>query len=182
VDESEYGREVERVLNFLSTNGESSLAPFVRAREEAAAALEFEEAANFHKLISRVKAIAKTREDLVCEVRELGGIALTKGVAQGELRLWPMLGGLWQQPRPMEVDGSATLDSLAGRLKDWVSSLAASDSETGADQSDHLAILVRWYYSSLRDGHWYPFRRDKKFNFRRVSKAMLDLSNADGQP
>jgi excinuclease ABC subunit C len=178
VDELEYGREVEGLLDFLSTNGESRLSLLVRAREEAAGALEFEEAANLHKLISRVKGIAKSREDLVCDVRELGGIAVTKGAAAGELRLWPMLGGVWQQPRPMTVDGSATLDSLTGRLKEWVPSLAASEPETGADEREHLAILVRWYYSSSRDGYWYPLRPDKKFNFRRVGKAMLDLANA----
>jgi excinuclease ABC subunit C len=179
VDESQYGREVEGVLNFLSTNGESSLAPLVRAREQAAGALEFEEAANLHKLISTVKGIANSREDLVCEVRELSGIALTKGGDQGELRLWPMLGGRWQQPQRIKVDGTTTLESLVDRLRDLVPSLRPA-LETTADQSEHLAILVRWYYSSARDGHWYPLRRDKKFNSRRVGKAMLDLANAAG--
>jgi len=177
VSESEYRMEVQQVSSFLSTNGDSSLAVLVRARDEAAGALQFEEAANLHKLIGRVKAIAKAREELVSDVRGLGGIALTKGTDAHSVRLWPMVGGFWRQSYRIRVDENATPDSLTADLKDWLFSLPTSDSGMESDGREHLAILLRWYYSSSRDGQWYPLRRDKKFNFRRLSKAMVDVAN-----
>jgi len=40
---------------------------------------------------------------------------------------------------------------------------------------EHLAVLVRWYHSSWRDGQWYSRRPDSKINFRRLSKDILKM-------
>ena len=177
ISEPEYEAEVQRVSSFLSTNGDSSLAGLVSARDEAARALRFERAAELHKSIAKVKAIAEGREDLVCDVRGMGGFALTKGTGERAVLIWPMSGGLWQESHRITVGESATPDSLAGLLKESLSPFGRSNGEMEADRSEHLAILLRWYYSSSRDGYWYPIRPDKNFNFRRVSKAMLNMAN-----
>ncbi len=175
VSEADYMAEVQRVHSFLATNGDSSLRVLVKTRDEAARALQFENAANLHKMIARIKEIGRDRDDLVCDARLVAGFAFTKGIGPRVLRLWPMVNGLWQQPQQMTVEENATPESMTESLKDWLPSLTADSQGMKGDPAEHLAILVRWYYSSWRDGHWYPFRSDRKISFRRISKAVLEM-------
>jgi hypothetical protein len=175
LSETEYGAEVGRVYNFLQTNGGSDVRALIKSRDEAARALQFEEAADLHKKVGRVKEIGKGRDDLVCDARVLAGIALTKGIGEGVFRLWPMMDGLWQEWWEMTVEEDATPESLVTRLKDWLASATTEVRETEGDSAEHLAVLVRWYYSSWRDGHWYPMRPDGKLNLRHLSKTILQM-------
>jgi hypothetical protein len=175
VSETEYGTEVRRVHSFLLTNGDSSLRTLIKARDEAARALQFEEAANLHKMVGRVKQIGKERDDLVCDARILAGIALTKGIGERVFRLWPMANGLWQEPWEMTVEENATPELLVTRVKDWLSSLTGGFRETEGDLADHLAVLLRWYHSSWRDGQWYPLRANGNLNVGRLSKDVLKM-------
>jgi hypothetical protein len=166
---------VERVYGFLQTNGDSNVRALVKARDEAACALQFEEAANLHRMVARVKEIAKGRDDLVCDARELGGLALTKGAGERVFRLWPMVRGLWRPSRELKVEENATPESIAGELQAWLPSVTTTLTETEGDVGEHLALLIRWYYSSWRDGSWYPFSSDRRFNFRRVGRTILQM-------
>jgi len=173
VSEANYGTEVKRVGSFLLTNGESSLRPLLKARDEAARALQFEEAANLHRLVGTFKQIGREREDLVSDARALGGVALTKASKENAICLWPMTSGVWQGSHQISVGEDATPESIAREVKDCLSPSAGSCPDTAGDVGEHLAILLRWYHSSWRDGHWYPLRSDKKLNVLRVGKAAL---------
>jgi len=100
---------------------------------------------------------------------------LTKGIGEGVFRLWPMENGFWQEPGEITVEENATLDSLVTRLKNSLSSLSSGIRESEGDPAEHLALLVRWYHSSWRDGQWYSRRPDSKINFRRLSKDILKM-------
>ncbi|MFL6448581.1 MAG: hypothetical protein ACJ746_12945 [Bryobacteraceae bacterium] len=175
VTEQEYGTEVERVYGFLLTNGKSNLRTLTKARDEAAVALQFEEAADLHKTIVRVKEIAKERDDLVCDARGLTGIALTRGIGERVLRFWPMVNGLWQEPWEITADENATPESVATRLKESSPSMNTGRPEIEGDAADHLALLLRWYHSSWRDGEWLGLRPDRELNHRRLVKAMAKV-------
>ena len=86
-----------------------------------------------------------------------------------------MVNGLWQQFLQITVEEDATPELVADRLQPSISTLIAEDREVAGDAADHLAILVRWYHSSWRDGHWYPLRPDAKPSVRRISKAALRM-------
>ncbi len=133
----------------------------VKARDEAASALQFEEAANLHKMVARVKEIGKRKDELVCDARVFGGVALTKGAGERAFRLWPMVNGLWRNWREITVEENATPESIAGELQGWLPSVTTDLTESEDDPGEHLAILIRWYYSSWRDGSWYPLRPDR---------------------
>lgn len=177
ISEGEYLAEVQRVQGFLLTNGESQLRSLARARDEAARALQFETAASLHKAVARVKAVGKGRDDLVCDVKSLAGVAVTKAIGPRAFRLWPMVNGLWQEPQQVSVEGDATMESLTESLKGWLPLLFTESQGTEGDSAEHLGLLVRWYYSSWRDGHWYPFHSDKKLNVRRMGKDLLRMLN-----
>jgi hypothetical protein len=173
---------VQKVWTFLQTNGDSNVRLLAKARDEAASALQFEEAANFHKMVARVKEIGKRKDELVCNARVFGGVALTKGVGERAFRLWPMVNGVWRNWREITFEESATPESIAGELQGWLPSVTTSVTESDGEPEEHLAILIRWYYSSWRDGSWYPLRPDRSVNFRRVGRGILHMMKAGGGP
>ncbi len=175
VTEAEYVAEVQRVYSFLSTNGDSDLRALSKARDEAARTLQFEEAADLHKTIAKLKEIGRQRDELVCDARSLSGIALTKGGTANSFRLWPMVNGLWHEPEEITVQEDDTPEAVADRVQPSVSRLTTQDLELAGDAADHLAILVRWYHSSWRDGQWYPLGSGIKPSVRRISKAALRM-------
>jgi hypothetical protein len=86
-----------------------------------------------------------------------------------------MVNGLWREPLRIAVEEDDTPEAVGERLQAPVSTLTGDDSEVAGDAADHLAILVRWYHSSWRDGHWYPLRSGVKPSVRRMGKAALRM-------
>jgi excinuclease ABC subunit C len=175
VSPAEYIAEVKRVHGFLATNGSTDLRALIQARDDAARALQFEEAASFHKAIAKLKEIGKEREDLVEDARSFSGLALTRGSGLRTVRLWPMKNGLWCQSHQITVAEDTTPEALAQTLGPSLTTLQSDEREVEGDIADHLAILVRWYHSSWRDGHWYPLPPGSKLSVRRISRAAFQL-------
>jgi excinuclease UvrABC nuclease subunit len=175
VSVDEYATEVQRVAEFLSTNGRNAVGALSAARDRACEATDFEQAAQLHKRIEKVTAAAATRDVVIAEAHQLQGIALTRGIGRRQLKLWPMSEGYWQEPLvldfSMEEAGAKSLDhELRERLKS-----ALSDTTRSGKRLEDLAIFARWYYSSWRDGHWFPFRSLNDLNYRRLVREISNI-------
>ena len=184
VTADEYGSEVARVADFLATNGKSSIAVLQTARERAAAQTDFEEAAQIHKRIQKVNAAAALRDEIVRAVDSFSGLALTRGSEPGEMCFWPMVNGFWQEPLRLQLSlEEPSARSLDQQLRElFASGLAAPDSS--GKRLEHLAIFSRWFYSSWRDGEWFPFRTPADLNYRRLVKEIskhFRAANAGGE-
>jgi excinuclease ABC subunit C len=174
----EYASEVDRVADFLASNGKSPASTLGAAREKASADLDFEQAAQIHKRLEKVTAAASCRDGVITFVDRLNGVALTKGVDPLHFRLWPMAQGYWQDPIVLNVSGSfetKPLDRLVRELLE--SSLAAIGAE--GIRAEHIAIFSRWYYSSWRDGHWFSFRTLADLNYRRLVREISSMAKAE---
>jgi excinuclease ABC subunit C len=171
-----YRAEFERVSEFIRSNGKTALSTLSAARARASENMEFEEAGQIHKRIEQVKAAIDARDEFVTEVQRFQGVAITKGVLAGEVRLWPMLEGYWQEPiivdvlaeegqtKPLDVD-------LKQRLTD-----AAAHSSAQGDPLEHLSLFLRWYRSSWRDGTWLGFSSVSALNYRRLVREISKLA------
>jgi len=40
---------------------------------------------------------------------------------------------------------------------------------------EQIALLTRWYFSSWRDGDWFPFRGLEDLNYRRLVRGISNL-------
>ena len=179
VSADEYANEIVRLEEFLATNGKSTAAALATSRERASAELDFEQAAQLHKRMEKVTAAIACRDAAIAPADKFNGLALTRGVAEGECRLWPLLGGYWQSPLilhfPAMEPGARSLDR---ELRETIAqSLPAAPSESG-NRVEHLALFARWYYSSWRDGHWFPFSKIEDLNYRRLVREISNLSRA----
>ncbi len=175
VTAEEYGSEVRRVADFLSANGKGAIAVLSGARDRAAEETDFEQAAQIQKRIEKMKEAAATRQEVIADVRGFNGVALTRSVEPRQFRLWPMLEGFWREPLTLDFsaeDGRAR--SLDHELRECLNDAFATSASNGKRIED-LAIFSRWYYSSWRDGQWFPFRTLADLNYRRLVREISKL-------
>jgi excinuclease ABC subunit C len=171
-----YSSEVQRVREFLDTNGKSSIATLSLARDRASEAMEFEVAAQIHKRIEKMLVAAALRDVAVNEIQSMNGIALTATRTHTEFRLWPMLGGWWQEPLLVDFSAERTAGrSVDQQIRELLAAVIAQPSRSG-NRLEHLAIFTRWYYSSWRDGKWYPFRTLADLDYRSLVREISKRS------
>jgi excinuclease UvrABC nuclease subunit len=153
VGREEYATEARRVSEFLSTGGRQLLRTAEAARDRLSAELEYEAAAREHKRIAQIQQILKTRDELVADVEDLHGVAVTPSNEPHVVQLWFVVNGAWQPPVPFSVALADQTVSMDRRVKEIVSGLNPVKGSS-RERQEHLAMLARWFYSSWRDGVW----------------------------
>jgi excinuclease ABC subunit C len=179
VTAQEYGTECVRVADFLSTNGKSATAALSSARDRACEETDFEQAAQIHKRIEKIAAAAGARDAVVAEIHRFSGVALTRAAERRQFRLWPVFEGFWQEPVALDFSAEENrATSLDHELRDRLTeSLAAP--RTAGKRAEELAIFSRWYFSSWRDGEWFPFRTLGDLNYRRIVRQISSLVKSE---
>ncbi len=136
--------------------------------------MQFEEAERLHERAERIKAASALAGDLAHTTDRLAGVAVTPSAAHECVDLWFLIGGRWQKQVRLALSESAGAgQSMDRRLRDTV---AALQPETGAPRPEHLALLVRWYSSSWRDGEWIDFEWPDKIPYRKMVNAIARVS------
>lgn len=172
VSVEEYATESMRVCDFLTTAGRSALQALAATRDRAAADLDFEQAALAHKRIEKVQAAIAARDKVVAPVHQFHGVALTRAAAPDSVTLWLMFAGYWQPALYLQLQHETrSLDSM---LRERLQCALESPSVSG-NRLEQMAIFSRWYYSSWRDGYWFPFETLAQLDYRRLVKAISAL-------
>ena len=172
VTPDEYASEARRAADFLHSEGFSLLTPLLSARDRASEEMDFEQAARLHKQIDKVTAAAATRDALIRPLDELNGLAVTRGLGERAIKLWPMIGGYWQQVLLLDFsEGVSESKSIDHVLRETISVHLANPVLEG-NRAEELGLLSRWYHSSWRDGAWVPFHNVGKLNYRRLVKEI----------
>ncbi len=173
VSPDEYATETARVSEFLRTAGKSSAQPLAAARDRAVAELDFEQAALAHKRLEKVQAAIAVRDKVVTSVNDFHGIAVTRSHHPDAVTLWPMCAGYWQPSITFRLQQEArSLDSSVRECLQAALAFPVSD----GNRLEHMALFSRWFYSSWRDGQWFPFETLARLNYRRLVKAISDLA------
>ena len=186
VTPKEYATEVDRVADFLASNGRHMTSVLTAARERACEATEFEQAARIHRDMERVKSVLGLRDEIITEVHSLNGVALTLGRQPRSIALWPMLSGYWQPPLTADfANPDSSAKSLDRQLREQLSEHLAAPNLEG-DRLEHMALLSRWYYSTWRDGTWFAFRDladlDYRALVRRISTMVREMTADEAGP
>ncbi len=172
VTTAEYGTEAGRLEQFLQSNGKSALAALSSARDRACEETDFEQAAQIHKRLEKIKTAASLRDPVIGEIHRFNGAALTRSPNQGEFLLWPMLAGVWQDPLALDFLGEKVrTKSLDAEIRERLVA-HLSHKQTEGDPLEQLALFSRWYYSSWRDGAWFPFTEPGRLNYRKLVREL----------
>lgn len=181
VSKQEYRGEVTRVEEFLRTGGASLRHTAEAARDRASAEMRFEEAAQLHQRAARIGEVQALSSELARSLDALAGVAVTPSAEKDAVELWFLAGGRWQEPRRVTLSETAGAgQSLDRRLGEIASGIAPPvDTISAAEPSlEHLAILVRWYSSSWRDGEWIGFESFDKLPYRKLVNAVGRVAGA----
>ena len=133
-----------------------------------------------HKRLEKVSAAAASRDGVIARLDQFNGLALTRGLMEQECRLWPIMGGYWQSPVVLQFStmepGARSLDQ---ELREKLSiALAPAAAVHTGNRVEQLAVFSRWYYSTWRDGYWFPFGKLEDLNYRRLVREISNLTRA----
>lgn len=170
--DEEYSAEVTRVQNFFDSRGESLGRELVELREQASAALAFEEAATVHAKLEKLKPVLAQLAEIVHRVDRLSALIVQPCVQANSVALFRFSNATLQGPVPFSIEQSGEPQSMESRLQSALAAFPPSAGNSSSERNEHLAILKRWYYRSSRVGEIF-FADDKgAWPLRRVVRAI----------
>jgi excinuclease UvrABC nuclease subunit len=179
VGREEYGHEVDRVVEFLRTDGRSMLEAIGHSRDRLSEEMMFEEAARQHKRFEKVQEVLRLRDDLVRDVDRLNGVAITPSLARDAVEMWFVRGGVWCAPERFGfevVEGKPV--SLDRKLRETAARVTPRKL-TVREREEYLALLARWYYSTWREGEWLSFETYEEIPYRKLVNAISRVARRD---
>jgi excinuclease ABC subunit C len=174
VGPEEYRSEVERVEQFLRTDGRSLVELVAKTRDRFSEQMMFEEAARQHKRLEKIQEVLKLQDELAREVDHLHGVAITASLEPNAVQLWFVRGGEWLEARQFSFEiAEGKPVSLDRKLRELFAGLeTAQPQRTIRERQEYLALLARWYYSSWRAGEWLFFDRFEEPPYRKLVHAI----------
>jgi|HubBroStandDraft_4_1064222.scaffolds.fasta_scaffold66586_2 excinuclease ABC subunit C len=181
----EYDAEVQRLVQFLDTNGNSLRAAIEDDRERASTDLDFERAAQLHKRIEKVDEALRSRPDLARRIANLDAVILQRSAEEQSIGVFGVHGGrlaepfflrfaeIASQPRSAEHIFKDYLEGGAATAQNAENSPRPSSSVSRDEPGEHLALISRWFYSNPREGE--IFFREKDWPYRKILRACSRL-------
>jgi excinuclease ABC subunit C len=193
----EYDAEVQRLVQFLDTNGNSLRAAIEDDRERASTDLDFERAAQLHKRIEKLDDALRFRPELARRIADLDAVILQRAAEEQSIGVFGIHGGrlaepfflrfgeIASQPRSAEHIFKDYLEGKAAAAQNAEQPAATSQVAQSAEKSvvtsatareelsEHLALISRWFYSNPRDGE--IFFREKDWPYRKILRACSRL-------
>ena len=183
----EYDAEVQRLVQFLDTSGNSLRATIETDRERASADLDFERAAQLHKRIEKLDDALRLRPELARRIQNLNAVILQRAAEDQSIGVFAIHAGrlaepfflrfaeIASQPRSAEHIFKDYLEGQATIAPQNAEKPAASATTAREELSEHLALLSRWFYSNPREGE--IFFREKDWPYRKILRACSRLLN-----
>ena len=169
----EYDVEVQRLVQFLETDGNSLRAAIEQERERASEDLDFERAAAVHKRIEKIDDVLRGKPDLPRRIQDLNAVILQRAAEDQTIAAYAVRGGRLAEPcfvRFAEIAGQPR--SAEQIFRDYLEQ-AAEISPGKNDLGEHLWLVARWYYSNPREGE--IFFREKDWPYRKIMRACSRL-------
>jgi excinuclease ABC subunit C len=169
----EYDAEVQRLVQFLDSNGTSLRNAIEQERERASEELDFERAATVHKRLEKLDDSLRLRPELARRIQDLNAVILQRTAEDQTIAAYAVRGGRLAEPcfvRFAEIAGQPR--SAEEIFREYLEPAAKSEPARG-DLSEHLWLVARWYYSKPREGE--IFFQAKDWPYRRILRACSRL-------
>ncbi len=168
----EYDIEVQRLVQFLETGGDSLRNALEAEREKASEDLDFERASVLHKKLEKVEEALRGQPELPRRVQDLNAVIFQRSGAEQTVAAFAVFAGRIAEPFSLSFSQFAgeprsAEQFLRSRLEDPEAQNASGD------LSENLWLLARWFYSNPREGE--IFFREKAWPYRRMMRACARL-------
>ena len=152
--DTQYHEEVERVVQFLSSEGQSLARDLEAERDHASEELDFEHAAQLHHKIEKVREVLALKPEPVRSLQDLHAVLVLPGAQPKTISFFLMCSGKLRGPESLDlgenVSSPLSLDERFRQLFDILSGQEGASS--GSSLWEHLSLFAKWYYSSFRQG------------------------------
>ena len=173
----EYAAEVQKLVQFLDTQGGSLRAAIEQERERASDDLDFERAATVHKRLEKLDGALRGQPEMARRVGDINAIILQPAAEDQTIAAYAVRAGRFAEPcfvRFAEIAGQPR--SAEQIFRDYLEPTnSAAAANMPGDLGEHLFLLARWYYSNPREGE--IFFREKDWPYRRMLRACSRLLN-----
>ena len=179
----EYDVEVNRLVQFIETSGDSLRASFEQERERASEELDFERAAALHKKIEKLEEVLRGSPELARRIQDLNAVILQRTEEAQTIGVYGVRGGRLMEPFFLRFTEIASQprsaeqifrEYLEGAAKRGEQNPGASSEQIQAnDLGENLWLVARWYYSNPREGE--IFFREEDWPYRRILRACSRL-------
>ncbi len=167
----EYDVEVQRLVQFLETSGNSMRSTFEEEREKASEQLDFERAAALHKKIEKLDEVLRGQPELTRRLQDLNAVILQRAAEEQTIGVYAVRGGRLAEPFFLRFAEIASQPRSAEQIfRDYLDSTTPAEN---GDLGEHLWLIARWFYSNPRDGE--IFFREKDWPYRRILRACSRL-------
>jgi excinuclease ABC subunit C len=169
----EYDVEVQRLVQFLETDGDSLRATIEQERERASEDLDFERAAAIHKRIEKIDDVLRGKPDLPRRIQDLNAVILQRAAEDQTIAAFAVRGGRLAEPclvRFAEIAGQPR--SAEQIFRDYLEQ-PVQITPGKNDLGEHLWLVARWYYSNPREGE--IFFHEKNWPYRKILRACSRL-------
>ena len=171
----EYRTEVDRLVEFLSSGGESQLHSIASARDHFSEEMRFEDARRQHERYQRVEQVLRLRDELATGLQRLCGVAVLPSADPSTVALRFLVKGVWLPESAFGLVQGGEMVPMDRRLREIVAGLEAPRVSL-RELQEHVALLARWFYSSWRDGEWIAFSSLTEMPYRRVVRAISHVA------
>ncbi len=168
----EYESEVQRVVQFLDSQGASLMRSFESERTQASEQMEFEQASKIHQKIEKLNDLMRQRSDLARNIRDLHAVMVLPAAGAKEVVFFRLINGEIRGPKTLSLDENVSNPMpLDRQLQDLMAGLGnegGPETHVDAPPWEHLTLLARWYYSSFRQGEIVMLNPDQAIPHRRL--------------
>lgn len=174
--QGEYAAEVQRLVQFLDTSGDSLRTSYEAERERSSEELDFEKAATFHKKIEKLNDALRCRSELARRIQDLDALILQRAAEEQTVAAFPVRTGYFDEPFFLRFAEIASQPRSAEQFfRDRLESrpLVNAAAESRANLTEHLSLLSGWFYSNPRSGE--ILFREKDWPYRRILRACSRL-------
>jgi excinuclease UvrABC nuclease subunit len=176
----EYDLEVNRLVNFLDSGGDSLREALAHDRESASEQLDFEKAAALHKKIEKLDDALRGQPELARRIQNLDAVILQRTTDEQSIAFFAFRGGRLALPFWLKFGDTSKPASAEEIVRDYLEGIMAAappahenPRQSACELGEHLTLLARWFFSNPREGE--IFFRETDWPYRRILRACSRL-------
>jgi len=175
----EYDAEVNRLAEFLQTNGGSLRAIYEQERGRASEELDFERAAAIHKKLEKLEAALRTGPEIARRLQDLNAVILQRMAEDQTIGMFGVRGGRLVEPYALQFGDTGRPRSAEETVRDYLENVMSAPPSPGTPRqsatelAEHLRMVARWFYSNPREGE--ILFHEKDWPYRRILRACSRL-------
>ena len=150
-----------------------------RLRDDASANLDFEGAAALHVRLEKVKSATAQLPEIVRRLDELNGVMIQPSAEANSVTLFKIAAGSMSDAVQLDVASKleaahmqARPQSMESRITEALASVEAPKMDSALEWMEHLALLKRWYYRTVKTGELFLTDGNGELPMRRVVRGV----------